>query len=292
MDTKIINGKEISQNLREKMKKEMADLKDKGIIPGLVVVLVGDDPASAIYVRNKKKACEEVGIRSETIMLSSDTSEADLLNLIQRLNGDNRYNGILVQLPLPKQIREQYVLESINPAKDVDCFHPENVGRMVAGKPYVLPCTPAGIVELIIASGISPEGKHVVILGRSNIVGKPIANLLLQKNARANATVTVVHSRTKDIDSFTRQADILIAAIGQPQFVKASMVKEGVVVIDVGMNRIPADTDKGYRWVGDVDFGEILPKATKITPVPGGVGPMTITMLLQNTISAAKAACR
>jgi methylenetetrahydrofolate dehydrogenase (NADP+)/methenyltetrahydrofolate cyclohydrolase len=290
MDKKLIKGKEISQNLREAMKKEVDSLKRQSITPGLIVVLVGEDPASAIYVRNKEKACQEVGIFSQTIRLSADTRENDLLDLIHQLNQDNRYHGILVQLPLPKQISEQKILESVNPLKDVDCFHPENVGRLVAGKPYVMPCTPAGIVELIISAGVSTEGKHVVVLGRSNIVGKPIANILLQKNNRANATVTVVHSRTRDIASFTRQADILIAAIGQPQFVKASMVKEDVVVIDVGMNRIPADNEKGSKLVGDVAFDEVMPKASKITPVPGGVGPMTITMLLQNTITAAKTA--
>jgi methylenetetrahydrofolate dehydrogenase (NADP+)/methenyltetrahydrofolate cyclohydrolase len=289
MDTKLIKGKEVSQHLREAMKKETDLLKKQSIIPGLVVVLVGEDPASAIYVRNKEKACREIGIFSETLRLSAETSESELLNLVQRLNKDDRYHGILVQLPLPRQIREQIILESISPLKDVDCFHPENVGRLVAGKPYMMPCTPAGIVELIISAGISTEGKHAVVLGRSNIVGKPIANLLLQKNDRANATVTVVHSRTRDIASITRQADILIAAIGQPHFVKASMVKDNVVVIDVGMNRIPADNEKGYQLVGDVAFNEVLPKALKITPVPGGVGPMTITMLLKNTITAAKA---
>jgi methylenetetrahydrofolate dehydrogenase (NADP+)/methenyltetrahydrofolate cyclohydrolase len=288
MESKLIKGKEISQKLQARMKQEIAALKEQGITPGLVVVLVGDDPASAIYVRNKQKACEEVGILSETINLPSHISEAELLALIQRLNQDSRYHGILVQLPLPKQISEPKVLEAVNPVKDVDCFHPENVGRLVAGKPYVLPCTPAGIVELIYSSGLSTVGKHVVVLGRSNIVGKPVANLLLQKNDRANATVTIAHSRTNNIAAITKQADILIAAIGQPQFVTAAMVKEGVVVIDVGMNRIPADNERGNKLVGDVAFEEVLPKALKITPVPGGVGPMTITMLLQNTITIAK----
>lgn len=290
MESKLINGRELSQILRTRMKKEIEVLSQASIKPGLVVVLVGDDPASALYVKNKEKACREIGIESETIRLSADTREDELLNLVQRLNKDPRYHGILVQVPLPDQISEQKILEAVNPLKDVDCFHPENVGRLVSGKPYVLPCTPAGIVELIFFAGVSTEGKHVVILGRSNIVGKPLVNLLLQKNERANATVTVVHSRTREISNYTRQADILIAAIGQPRFITDSMVKEDVVVIDVGQNRIPADNERGYKFVGDVDFDSVIRKASKITPVPGGVGPMTITMLLQNTITAAKMA--
>jgi methylenetetrahydrofolate dehydrogenase (NADP+)/methenyltetrahydrofolate cyclohydrolase len=254
----------------------------------LVVVLVGEDPASAVYVRSKGKACENAGIFSETIKLSEETSEQELLEIISRLNEDPKFHGILVQLPLPKHINESKVLESVNPVKDVDCFHPENVGRLIAGKPYVLPCTPAGIMELLSSYEINPNRKHAVIIGRSNIVGKPMASLLMQKSDQANATVTVVHSRTVDIPHFTKQADILIAAMGSANFVTNDMIKEGVVIIDVGMNRIPADNERGYRLVGDVDFESVLPLVSKITPVPGGVGPMTIAMLLKNTLTAAK----
>jgi methylenetetrahydrofolate dehydrogenase (NADP+)/methenyltetrahydrofolate cyclohydrolase len=285
---KIINGKEISDKIRANMQAEVDALKEAGTTPGLVVVLVGEDPASQVYVRSKQRACEKLGMLSETIRLPDTTSQQELLELIDKLNHDERFHGILVQLPLPEQIREQDVLESVNPRKDVDCFHPENVGRLVSGDPYVLPCTPAGIVELLLHSGVETSGKHAVVLGRSNIVGKPIANMLVQKSKHANCTVTVAHSRTQDIPALTRQADILIAAIGKADFVDDAMVKEGVVVIDVGINRVPADNERGYRLVGDVDFDKVAPKASKITPVPGGVGPMTITMLLQNTLTAAR----
>jgi len=288
MDPKIIDGKLVSKKVKESIKDETLKLQDKGIRPGLVVVLVGEDPASAIYVRNKGKACENAGIFSETIKLSESVSESELLNLIEQLNNDERFHGILVQLPLPKHINETRVLESINPEKDVDCFHPVNVGRLVSGMPYVLPCTPAGIRELLSAYEIPTEGKHVVVIGRSNIVGKPLANLLMQKSKEANATVTIVHSRTEDIPSYTIQADILIAAMGYANFVQGDMIKQGAVIIDVGMNRIEADNEKGYCLVGDVDFESVYAKVSKITPVPGGVGPMTIAMLLKNTLTAAK----
>ncbi len=288
MEAKIIDGKLVSQKVKEDIKNKTAALKAKGIDPGLVVLLVGDDPASAIYVRNKGKACEKAGIYSETITLSKETSEEELLNLIQKYNQDKKFHGILVQLPLPKHINEAKILESVYPEKDVDCFHPSNVGKLVSGRPYVLPCTPAGIRELFNAYDIKTEGKHVVIIGRSNIVGKPMANLLMQKSTEANATVTVVHSRTPDIAHFTRQADILIAAMGSPNFVTGEMIKQDVVIIDVGMNRVPADNEKGYQLAGDVDFNSVLAKVSKITPVPGGVGPMTIAMLLQNTLIAAE----
>ena len=240
-----------------------------------------------IYVRNKGKACEAAGIFSETINLPASTSEHDLLTLIRRLNADKQYHGILVQLPLPKHIHETKILEAVDPSKDVDCFHPVNVGKLVSGRPYVLPCTPAGIIELLSSYQVDPAGKHAVIIGRSNIVGKPMANLLLQKSKGANATVTVVHSRTTNIAGLTKQADILIAAMGYANFVSADMVKKDAVVIDVGMNRVEADNEKGYILAGDVDFNRVYDKVSKITPVPGGVGPMTIAMLLKNTLTAA-----
>lgn len=288
MDPKIIDGKLVSKNVKAAVKLETEELISKGIQPGLVVVLVGEDPASAIYVRSKGKACETAGIFSETITLPESTPEKELLELVDKLNNDNRFHGILVQLPLPNHINETRVLESIFPEKDVDCFHPVNVGRLVSGRPYVLPCTPAGIREMLRAYEIPTSGKHVVIIGRSNIVGKPMANLLMQKSDDGNATVTVVHSRTADIPFYTKQADILIAAMGFAHFVNKDMIKDDAVIIDVGMNRIDADNEKGYRLVGDVDFESVYSKVSKITPVPGGVGPMTIAMLLKNTLTAAR----
>jgi len=289
MENKIIDGKKVSIEFREKLLKSVEGLKKKNIIPKLTVILVGNDPASAIYVNSKSKSAEKLGILSDTIRLEESASQEELLNLIAKLNADKQVNGILVQLPLPKHINEHTILKSIKPEKDVDCFHPENVGRLVIGNPYLLPCTPAGIIELLKAYNISTSGKNVVIAGRSNIVGKPMANLLVQKNEYANATITVVHSRTKNIEMYFHNADIIIAAMGQSNFVKASMVKDGVVVIDVGMNRVPADNEKGYILTGDADFEKLLPKVSMITPVPGGVGPMTITMLLHNTVEACKA---
>jgi methylenetetrahydrofolate dehydrogenase (NADP+)/methenyltetrahydrofolate cyclohydrolase len=288
MEEKLIDGRELSSIIRNKIAQKVQELREKSIYPALAVILVGDDPASAIYVGNKQKACEKAEIFSQTFKLSKDISQDKLIELIDTLNHDPKFHSILVQLPLPGQINEQLILETVNPVKDADCLHPENIGKMVIGIPYVLPCTPAGIIELIEYSGTSTEGKHVVIIGRSNIVGKPIANLLMQKSPRANATVTVVHSRTEKIEKYTRQADILIAAMGKAEFVKGEMVKENVVIIDVGQNSIPADTPKGYKLVGDVDFNSVISKVSKITPVPGGVGPMTIAMLLQNTIKAAE----
>ena len=287
MEAVLIKGNEVSRCIKDELTEEVQKLKERNIRPGLAVVLMGNDPASAIYVRSKGKACEEVGIFSETYLLEASTSEEEVVSLIANLNADKRFHGILVQLPLPGHINETTILETVDPVKDVDCFHPVNVGRLVAGRPYVLPCTPAGIMELLHAYDVSTDGRNAVVLGRSNIVGKPMANMLMQKSHGANATVTVVHSRTKDISSFTKNADILIAAIGQSEFIKADMVKEGVVVVDVGMNRVPADNEKGYRLTGDVEFEKVREKASKITPVPGGVGPMTIAMLLKNTVSAA-----
>jgi len=282
---KILDGNKVAKAVNDRLQKQSHFLTSNGIQPKLTVVIVGDDPASHVYVRRKGKACEKLGIISETLHPTADTSEDSLLEIIDRLNKDDKNNGILVQLPLPDQINENKVIRSISPEKDVDCFHPQNVGLLVAGQPYVLPCTPAGILEILRHYKISTVGKNVVVMGRSNIVGKPMANLLLQKNKYANATVTIVHSRTTDIAAHTRNADILIAAIGQAHFVKANMCKEGAVVIDVGMNRIDAQNEKGYELVGDVDFDAVSRIVNAITPVPGGVGPMTIAMLMQNTLT-------
>lgn len=285
MTAKLISGTEIAKGIRAELAKEIADLKTKGVVPGLAAVLVGEDPASKVYVGAKEKACNEIGVYSEVHRLPEDTPEDELIALVEKLNKDNKINGILVQLPLPKHINETRVLYTIEPDKDVDGFHPVNVGRMVIGKPGFLPCTPHGIQELLIRSGTQIEGAEVVIVGRSNIVGKPIANILLQKQKGANATVTVCHTRTKDLAFHTRRADILIVAAGRPKAVTADMVKEGVVVIDVGVNRLPEG-----GLCGDVDFEAVKEKASMITPVPGGVGPMTITMLLANTMLSAKRA--
>jgi len=288
-DDKILSGKIVAAHVNERVARQVESLKERGVQPKLSVILVGDDPASQVYVRRKEKSCQKLSILSQTYRLSSETGEEELLKLIAKLNRDTDNHGILVQLPLPVHIDEDKVLLAVDPMKDVDCFHPQNVGLLVSGKPFVLPCTPAGIVEILQYYRISTEGKHAVVLGRSNIVGKPMANLLMQKNPQANATVTVVHSRTKNIAFIARQADIIIAAIGRAGFVTADMVKEGAVVIDVGINRIDADNDKGYALAGDVDFDNVVGKVSYITPVPGGVGPMTIAMLMQNTVSVAAA---
>ncbi|MBE0572257.1 MAG: bifunctional methylenetetrahydrofolate dehydrogenase/methenyltetrahydrofolate cyclohydrolase FolD [Ignavibacteriaceae bacterium] len=281
----IIDGKKIAQDIRNELKTEIDKLKSTGKnVPGLVAILVGDNPASESYVRGKAKACEEIGMRAVTERYPSDMKETALLELIESYNQNNLFNGILVQLPLPKQIDEDKVIEAISPQKDVDGFHPISVGNLVIGKPAFRSCTPAGIQELLIRYKIETKGKHVVVLGRSNIVGKPIANIMLQKKEFANSVVTVCHSAAPDVSYYTKQADILVAAMGSPKFVKGNMVKDGVVVIDVGINRIEDNTaSKGYRLVGDVDFDEVSKKASYITPVPGGVGPMTIAMLLKNT---------
>lgn len=275
---KILDGKAVSQRIKDELKDEVAGLKERGKSVGLAVIIVGDDPASRIYVNNKKKACEYIGIHSEEYALAEDTSEEELKSLIERLNGDSKINGILVQLPLPGHINEESVINTISPKKDVDAFHPENVGKIMIGDYDFLPCTPAGVMELISESGIDIEGKNCVVVGRSNIVGKPQAMLLLHKNG----TVTICHSRTKDLAGITSTADILVAAVGVPQMIKGDMIKEGAVVIDVGMNRL-----ENKKLVGDVDFEECEKKAAAITPVPGGVGPMTIAMLMKNTVNAA-----
>jgi len=287
----IIDGKKVSEEIRNEVKEDVLDLKKtRNLVPGLAVVLVGDDPASAIYVRNKKKGCEELGIRSYEYTLSSDTSEEKLLALVDELNRNSDVNGILVQLPLPKHINEEKVINSIDPLKDVDGFHPVNVGKIVIGDDDCFcPCTPFGIQELIARTDPNIKGKHLVVVGRSNIVGKPIANMMVQKNDRANCIVTVCHTAAKDIGYYTKQADILVVAAGRPNTVTADMVKDGVMVIDVGTNRIPHPDDSSKtKLVGDVDFEGVSKKASAITPVPGGVGPMTITMLLKNTVKACR----
>ncbi|MEK7794358.1 MAG: bifunctional methylenetetrahydrofolate dehydrogenase/methenyltetrahydrofolate cyclohydrolase FolD [Candidatus Hydrogenedentota bacterium] len=285
----IIDGKAISESIRAEIAEEVKRLARRRIHPGLATVLVGDDPASHLYVRSKRRTCEELGITSIHHELPKTCTQKRLLALIADLNADPKVHGILVQMPLPKQIEEAAVLNAVDPAKDVDGFHPVNVGKLLNGEECFLPCTPAGCQQLLVRSGIDPAGKHVVIVGRSNIVGKPMAAILMQKAPGANATVTICHSRTPNIGAFTKQADIIVAAIGSPLFVKASMVKKGVVVIDVGQNRIEDSTKKsGSRLVGDVDFDNVVKKASAITPVPGGVGPMTITMLMKNTVEAAK----
>jgi len=291
MTAQIIDGKQVSADMRAELKEEVAKLKEQGIVPGLGVILVGEDPASKSYVTAKERTCEEIGIYSDDNRLPADTSQEDLLALVEKMNNDPKINGILVQLPLPKHLNEAQVLLAIDPDKDVDGFHPMNVGKMMVGEKAFLPCTPHGVIQLLMRSGVTIEGANVVIVGRSNIVGKPLANMLIQKNATGNATVTVCHTRTKDLAHQTKQADIIIAAAGRPNTVTADMVKEGVVVIDVGVNRVEDATKKrGYRLVGDVDFEAVKEKASFITPVPGGVGPMTITMLLYNTVESAKRA--
>ena len=291
MTAQIIDGKQVAADMRAELKAEVAELKEKGIVPGLAVVLVGEDPASKSYVTAKERACEDMGIFSNDNRLDADTSQEELMALVEKLNNDPKINGILVQLPLPNGLNEAEVLLAIDPAKDVDGFHPVNVGKMVVGEKAFLPCTPHGILQLLMRSNVTIKGAEAVIVGRSNIVGKPLANMLIQKNPTGNATVTVCHTRTKDLSYHTKRADILIAAAGRPNTVTADMVKEGVVVIDVGVNRVEDATKKrGYRLVGDVDFEAVKEKASLITPVPGGVGPMTITMLLYNTVESAKRA--
>ncbi|MBN1685440.1 MAG: bifunctional methylenetetrahydrofolate dehydrogenase/methenyltetrahydrofolate cyclohydrolase FolD [Spirochaetales bacterium] len=288
MSAEIISGKQIAAEIRAELAKEVAEMKMKGVTPGLCVILVGDDPASKSYVTAKERACEEIGIYSDDNRLPADTSQEELIALIEKMNSDPAIDGILVQLPLPSHINEQEVLMHVS-QKDVDGFHPINIGKMVLGQEAVLPCTPNGVVEMLVRKKVKIEGAHVVVVGRSNIVGKPVANMLIQKNGRGNATVTVCHTRTKDLKEQTLQADILIAAAGKPEMIRADMVKAGAVVIDVGVNRVEDATKKsGYRLVGDVAFDEVSQKASMITPVPGGVGPMTITMLLKSTVNLAK----
>ncbi|MCX7746800.1 MAG: bifunctional methylenetetrahydrofolate dehydrogenase/methenyltetrahydrofolate cyclohydrolase FolD [Clostridia bacterium] len=279
MEAKILSGKDLSAKVKEQLKQEVGSMRENGIIPGLAVIIVGDDPASRIYVNNKKKACREIGIESYEYALSEETSEAELLELVEKLNQDNKVSGILVQLPLPRHINEEKVILAICPEKDVDAFHPVNVGKIMIGKPDFLPCTPAGVMELIEESGVDVAGKECVVVGRSNIVGKPQSMLLLAKHG----TVTICHSKTKNLDEVCRRADILVVAVGKPELVKGSSIKPGAVVLDVGMNRL-----ENKKVVGDVEFSSAKEVASYITPVPGGVGPMTIAMLMKNTVKAAK----
>lgn len=291
MPAELINGNEISKRLNAETALTVRVLKEKhGVLPALAVVLAGDDPASRVYVSRKVKLCEELGICSKKIELPQTVTQQELLKVVKSLNEDDSIHGILVQSPPPPQIDEKAIVEAIDPTKDVDCFHPVNVGRVLLGDfSGFLPCTPWGICTLLEKSGIKTAGKHAVILGRSNIVGKPLAALLIGKGSTGDATVTICHSKTRNLPDITRSADILIAAIGKPEFVTADMVSEGVVVIDVGINRIPcAEKKSGFKLVGDVAFPEVAEKASRITPVPGGVGPMTIAMLMKNTIRACR----
>jgi methylenetetrahydrofolate dehydrogenase (NADP+)/methenyltetrahydrofolate cyclohydrolase len=287
---KLIDGRAIAEKVYIDLRREIAELKTKGVTPGLAVVLVGDNPASRAYVRSKDKMCRELGLHSVKLELPASTTQMDLVRRVEKLNADSSIHGILVQSPLPDHIDEAAIVRVLDPRKDVDGFHPENVARLVLDDPSgFVPCTPLGIQRLLIESGININGAHVVVLGRSMIVGKPLALLLMQKNANANATVSVVHSRSRDLGEITRSADIIVAAIGRAEFVKADHVREGVVVIDVGINRVDdAASERGYRLVGDVAFDEVAKVASAITPVPGGVGPMTIAMLMSNTVKAAR----
>jgi len=292
MAAEIIDGKKIAETIRAELAEEITKLKEEhNVTPGLSVVLVGENPASQVYVSMKNKACHKIGIYSEQHTLPVETSEADLLKLVNELNQNEKINGILVQLPLPDHIDEHKVLNAIFPEKDVDGFHPVNIGKLLIGEEGFKPCTPYGVQKMLIYSDVKIEGANVVVVGRSNIVGKPVAAILMQKQEGANATVTICHSRTKDLPAVTREADILIAAIGRPEFITADMVNENAVVIDVGVNRVDdASKKRGYRLVGDVKFDEVSQKCKAISPVPGGVGPMTITMLLYNTVESAKTA--
>ncbi|MFB6234457.1 MAG: tetrahydrofolate dehydrogenase/cyclohydrolase catalytic domain-containing protein [Halopenitus sp.] len=285
--TTRIDGNEVADGIKAELHSCIDALESAGVTPGLATVLMSDDGASQTYVSMKQRACEEVGIRGSHVELPADASEEELLQQIEELNEDPAVHGILVQLPLPDHVDEGAVVETIDPLKDVDGFHPENVGRLTTGNPRFKPCTPHGVQKLLAAADVETEGKDVVVVGRSNIVGKPMMNLLVQKAEGGNATVTVCHSRTADLAAKTRQADVVIAAAGVPELVDGSMLSEGTVVVDVGVNRVDADTEKGYELVGDVDFESASEKASAITPVPGGVGPLTIAMLLHNTVKAA-----
>jgi methylenetetrahydrofolate dehydrogenase (NADP+)/methenyltetrahydrofolate cyclohydrolase len=290
MTARILDGAAIAKEIRAEIAREVAGLAQRGVKPGLAVVIVGDDPASQIYVKSKGLACQEVGMLSETVRLPAETTEAELLSVVDRLNDDPSIHGFITQLPLPKHINSDAVLNRISPAKDVDGFHPSNVGKVLVGDPHAFrPATPYGVQQMLVRSGIETKGAHAVIVGRSNIVGKPMASLLMQDTPGGNATVTVCHSRSRDLPALTKQADILVVAIGKPAFITRDMVKTGAVVVDVGINRITDPSHpKGYRIEGDVDYGPVADIASAITPVPGGVGKMTIAMLLMNTLQAAK----
>lgn len=290
MTATIIDGAEIAQQVRREVATQVRDLHARhNVTPGLAVVLLGDNPASASYVRSKERACSEVGIFTETFHLPEDVSQNEVMELVDRLNKDKRFHGILTQLPFPRQVDETKVVRSLNPAKDVDCQHPYNVGLLAQGEPVFVPATPLGVQQLLVRTGHDPAGKHVVVCGRSNLVGRPLVSLLAQKREGANATVTVCHTGTRNLAEVTRVADILVAAMGSPRIIKADMVKKGAVVVDVGINRVEdASRKSGYRLVGDVDYEAVSKVAGAITPVPGGVGPMTVAMLLVNTVKAAQ----
>ncbi len=290
MTAKILDGRALAVEIRAEIKAGVEEMREKhGVTPGLAALLVGDDPASAVYVRNKRRACEEAGIFSETIAMPASSTADAVLDRIESLNSDSRFHGILVQLPLPGHVDEHRIIEAVDPDKDVDCLHPYNVGKLAQGRPDFVPGTPGGVQQLLVRNGYDPAGSNVVICGRSDIVGKPLAVLLMQREPGANATVTVCHTRTKDLAENTRRADILVAAVGSPNSITADMVKPGAVVIDVGINRVEDSSRKqGYRLQGDVDFEPVAAKAEAITPVPGGVGPMTIAMLMVNTLTAAR----
>ncbi len=291
MTARLILGKDVSEEIYTELRQRIEALKAKGTVPGLAVILVGEDPASQVYVRKKGEMCEQLGMRSTIIRMPSATTQEELLARIAELNSDPDIHGFLVQLPLPEGIDERAVIDAVAPEKDVDCFHPSNVGKLLTGNPDFVPATPAGVQQMLVRSGVETRGKHVVVVGRSNIVGKPMAALMMQKGDAADSTVTVVHSRTADLRSITKQADILVVAIGKPGFITGDDVKEGAVVIDVGTNRVEdPSSPKGSRLVGDVDFESVKEKASAITPVPGGVGPMTICMLMANTVRAAEKA--
>ena len=290
MAAKILSGSDLAAEIRAEVATGVVEMQEKhGVTPGLAVVLVGDDPASAVYVNNKRRACEQAGLFSDAAYLPATATEDEILSSVHKYNEDPRVNGILVQLPLPSGIDQYRIIEAINPDKDVDGIHPYNLGKLLQGRPGFAPCTPSGVVELLLHNGHDPEGANVAICGRSEIVGKPLAALLMQRARGGNATVTVCHTRTRDLPSITRAADVVVAAMGRPAAITADMVKEGAVVVDVGINRVPdASARRGYRLVGDVDFESVSQKAAAITPVPGGVGPMTIAMLLRNTLTAAR----
>ena len=289
METKLLKGKPVSNHIKSSLSKLISNLKEDGIVPGLAAVLVGDDPASHVYVRSKSKVFESNDCFSETYKMSKDSSEVEILDLIDKLNNDSRIHGILVQLPLPNHLDSKKILNKVNPSKDVDGFHPLNLGSLFEGNPNFIPCTPNGIIQILDYYKIETSGKHVVVIGRSNIVGKPMFALLAQKFKVGNATVTMCHTGTKDTSYYTKQADIVIAAVGVPEMLNSDMIKEGACLIDVGINRVEDNSsDKGYRLVGDIDIKSVMGKASSITPVPGGVGPMTITMLLYNTVIAAQ----
>ena len=287
-ETKILSGKEVASAVYDDLISRIDRLTSEKITPGLAAVLIGDDPASQVYVRNKRRRFENMGLFGETFRMEEDSSESDVLAFINDLNGDDRFHGILIQLPLPKGIDSDNVLRSVRPDKDVDGFHPENIGLLAAGNPRFIPCTPKGILRILQFYNIETSGKHAVIVGRSNIVGRPMALMLSAKNDTGNATVTVCHSRTPDIANYTRQADIVIAAVGMPSLIKGDMITDGTVIIDVGINRVEDNSEKGYKLSGDVDYESVMDKASAITPVPGGVGPMTIAMLVENTVEAAE----